>query len=441
MRVEQRTPTLQLTALTNQSWEEPVPEAKPYVIPKQLVWQAYQRVKANQGAAGVDGVSLAAFELDLKGNLYKIWNRMSSGSYFPPPVRLVEIPKDNNGGIRPLGIPTIADRVAQTVVKMVLEPKVEPYFHPDSFGYRPGRSALDAVGVARKRCWVTDWVIDLDIKGFFDAIRHDLVERAVAHHTDLPWIRLYVARWLRAPVERPDGTHLERTKGTPQGGVVSPLLANLFLHYAFDLWIVRSFPGIQFERYADDAIVHCRTEKEAQTVLEAIRSRFAECGLELHPTKTKIVYCKDDDRPGDYEHTKFDFLGYTFQPRGAKNRWGKFFVSFLPAISNKAAKAIWQTIREWKMASSRTNQQLEDLARLMNPVVRGWMNYYGKFYRSRCVQVLRRINEALARWAQRKYKRFRRRERAAMHWLGSIARRDPKLFVLWQLGVRPGAGE
>lgn len=439
MRGERGGPTLWPRALANQQWEEPVPEVKPYVIPKQLVWEAYQRVKANRGAAGVDGETLAAFEKDLKGNLYKVWNRMSSGSYFPPPVRLVEIPKDN-GGKRPLGIPTVADRVAQTVVKMVLEPLVEPRFHPDSYGYRPGRSALDAVATARKRCWDDDWVIDLDIRAFFDSISHDLVERAVAHHTDLPWVRLYVARWLRAPVQRPDGTKEERTKGTPQGGVVSPLLANLFLHYAFDLWLQRTFPSIRFERYADDAIVHCGSERQARAVLEAIRGRFAQCGLELHPEKTRIVYCKDDDRPGDSEHVKFDFLGYTFQPRRAKNRWGKFFVSFLPAISTKAAKAIRKTIREWRMASTRNNQRLEDLARLVNPSVRGWMNYYGRFYRSKCVQVLRHLNEALAMWVQRKYRRFRLRERASMHWLGRIARRERKLFVLWELGVVPEAG-
>jgi len=416
-----------------------MPEAKPYDIPKQLVWEAYQRVRANRGAAGVDGQSLAAFEKDLKGNLYKIWNRMSSGSYFPPPVRLVEIPKDN-GGTRPLGIPTVADRVAQTVVKMVLEPRVEPIFHPDSYGYRPGRSALDAVAVARKRCWRADWVIDLDIKAFFDSIPHDLVERAVAHHTDLPWVRLYVARWLRAPVQRPDGTLEERTKGTPQGGVASPLLANLFLHYVFDHWMQRTFPSVQFERYADDGLVHCRSEQQARVMLEAIRGRFAQCGLELHPVKTRIVYCKDDDRPGDFEHVKFDFLGYTFQPRRAKNRWGKFFVSFLPAISTKAAKQIRATIRGWRMAATRNNQSLEDLARLVNPSVRGWMNYYGRFYPSKCVQVLRHLNEALAAWARRKYTRFRRRERASTHWLGQIARRDPHLFVLWELGVKPEAG-
>jgi len=331
--------------------------------------------------------------------------------------------------------------VAQTVVKRVFEPLVEPVFHPDSYGgYRPGRSALDAVGVARKRCWASDWVIDLDIKAFFDSIPHDLVERAVAHHTDLPRVRLYVARWLRAPVRRPDGTLVERTKGTPQGGVVSPLLASLFLHYAFDLWMQRSFPGVRFERYADDAIVHCGSERQARAVLEAIRSRFEQCGPELHPVKTRIVCCRDDDRPGDFEHVKFDFPGDTFQPRRARNRRGKFFVSFLPAIGTKAAKAIRQTIREWRMASTRNNQSLEDLARLTNPAVRGWMNYYGRFYRSKCVQVLRHLNEALAAWARRKYKRFRRRERASIHWLGRIARREPNLFVLWQLGVKPGAG-
>jgi len=416
-----------------------VSEAKPYVIPKQLVWEAYKRVKANRGAAGVDGETLTAFEEDLKDNLYKVWNRMSSGSYLPPPVRLVEIPKDN-GGKRPLGIPTVGDRVAQTVVKMVLEPLVEPKFHPDSYGYRPGKSALDAVGMARKRCWDADWVIDLDIKSFFDSIPHDLVERAVAHHTDSPWVRLYIARWLRAPVQKTDGTREQRTRGTPQGGVISPLLANLFLHYAFDLWMRRKYPHVQFERYADDAIVHCRSEKQARTVLEAICDRFLQCGLELHETKTRIVYCKDDDRPGNSESVRFDFLGYTFQPRRAKNRWGKYFVSFLPAISTKAAKAVRGTIREWRMASTRNNQRLEELARLVNPVVRGWMSYYGRFYRSKCMQVLRHLNEVLAAWVRRKYRKFRCRERASMYWLGRIARRDRTLFAHWELGVMPEAG-
>ena len=331
-------------------------EAKPYDISKRLVWRAWKQVRENQGAAGVDGVSLATFEKDLKGNLYKIWNWMSSGSYLPPPVRLVEIPKAN-GGVRPLGVPTIADRVAQTVVKMVLEPEVEPLFHRDSYGYRPGRSALDAVGVARERCWKFDWVIDLDIKSFFDTISHELIERAVAHHTNLGWVRLYVKRWLTAPVERADGTLIERTKGTPQGSVVSPLLANLFLHYAFDLWMHRAFPHLCFERYADDVIVHCRNESQARSVLEAVRQRLAECGLELQSDKTRIVYCKDANRKQRYENVAFDFLGFTFQPRCARNRQGTNFVSFLPAISAKAAKGIRQTVRAWRIASTRNNQQ------------------------------------------------------------------------------------
>ena len=411
-----------------------MPDAKPYVIPKRLVWDAYQRVNANQGAAGVDGESVAAFEADLKNNLYKVWNRMSSGSYFPPPVRLVEIPKDD-GGIRPLGIPTVADRVAQTVVKMVFEPLVEPHFHPDSYGYRPGKSALDAVGTARQRCWATDWVIDVDIKGFFDSISHELVERAVAHHTDLPWVRLYIARWLRAPVQRPDGTLEDRTKGTPQGGVISPVLANLFLHYVFDGWLQRTFPRVLFERYADDVIVHCKSEAEARTVLDATRRRFEQCGLALHPTKTRIVYCKDANRPGEFEHVSFDFLGYTFQPRRATNPRGKPFLSFLPAMSAKAAKKIRHTVRAWRRLP--THQRLEEVARVINPVVRGWVNYYGRYYRSRCAAVLRHVNLALAAWVCRKYKRFRRRPRAARHWLRRLASREAQLFALWPLGMKP----
>ena len=240
-------------------------------------------------------------------------------------------------------------------------------------------------------------------------------------------------------MQRPDGTTEPRTKGTPQGGVISPLLANLFLHYAFDVWMRRSYPSVLFERYADDAVVHCKSKQQAEEVLVAIRDRLVQCGLELHPTKTRIVYCKDDDRRGEHEHVVFDFLGFTFQPRRAKNRWGKFFVSFLPAISTKAAKAIRATIRVWRLASTRNNQSLEDLARLVDPVVRGWMNYYGRYYRSKLIQVLRHLNLALAGWVQRKFKRFRRRERASMHWLGRIAQREPNLFVLWRLGVKPEA--
>jgi len=412
-----------------------MPESKSFCISKHLVFEAYRRVKANKGAAGVDGKTLDQFEENLKDNLYKIWNRMSSGSYIPPPVKLVEIPK-SNGGVRTLGIPTVADRIAQMVVKMVLEPMVEPIFHPGSFGYRPKKSALDAVGKARERCWRSDWVIDLDIKAFFDSLDHELVERAVARHTDLPWVKMYIGRWLRAPAQKAEGTVANRTKGTPQGGVISPLLANLFLHYAFDIWINRKYPTIQFERYADDAIVHCRSESEAVEVLEAIRSRFTECGLELHPEKTRIVYCKDDDRPGNHEHISFDFLGYTFRPREAKNRWGKIFLSFIPAISGKAAKSIREEIRSWRLPTLMSNQHLGALAEHANPKLRGWMNYYGRFYRTECIKVLKYFNKVLAGWARRKYKGLGN----GFQFMRRIAKQAPNLFASWQHGARPATG-
>ena len=415
-------------------------KAKPYDIPKKEVWEAYRRVKANRGAAGVDGESLAAFEKDLKNNLYKIWNRMSSGSYFPPAVRRVEIAKKEGGDKRLLGIPTVADRVAQTVAKRYLEPIVEPVFHPDSYGYRPGKSAHDALSTARKRCWNKDWVIDLDIRGFFDHLDWDLTMRAVRFHTENPWVILYIERWLRVPVQTLDGELVERTAGTPQGGVISPLLANLFLHHALDDWLTRHYPHIQFERYADDMVVHCSSEEEAKQVLEAIGRRLNECGLELHPLKAKIVYCKDDNRPGNYEHVKFDFLGYTFQPRHAKTRRGNLFVSFLPAISAKSAKAIRAKMRSWQLAGRGTLLCLEDLARIVDASVRGWINYYGRFYRSACVQVLGHLNTVLVRWACRKYKRLRGRVGRALQWLERIATQDPNVLVLWKLGIKPSAG-
>jgi group II intron reverse transcriptase/maturase len=417
-----------------------MPEAKPYVIPKQIVWNAYKKVKANRGAAGVDGQSLAEFEKDLKGNLYKLWNRMSSGSYFPPPVRLVEIPKGNTGKTRPLGIPTVSDRIAQMVVKLMLEPHVEPCFHTDSYGYRPGKSALDAVGVTRQRCWRRNWVIDLDIKGFFDNLDWGLVMRAVRHHTAVPWILLYVERWLRAPVQHADGRLEERTKGSPQGSVISPLLSNLFMHYAFDEWLRRNFPDVQFARYADDAVVHARSLKEAETLLAAIRQRLAECHLELHPEKTKIVYCKDDDRRGSHEHTTFDFLGYTFRPRRAKNHRGKLFISFLPGVSNKAANSIRETIRSWRIGATRNNQSLEEIAKFVNPFVRGWVNYYGRFYPSALTPILRSLERSLVYWVRRKFKRLRYHQRQAVHWLGQVAQREPQLLTLWSHGIRPATG-
>jgi len=408
-----------------------VNKAKPFCISKWEVWEAYKLVKANKGAAGVDGQSIAEVEEDLKDNLFKIWNRMSSGSYFPPPVRRVDIPKDN-GKTRPLGIPTVADRIAQTVVKRYLEPILEEYFYPDSYGYRPRKSAIEAIGVARQRCWRYDWVLDLDIKGFFDNIDHDLLMRAVRKHTDCKWVLLYIERWLKAPAQLADGSLINRDKGTPQGGVVSPLLANLFLHYAFDTWMKRQYPQIPFERYADDGICHCRSKAEAERLRVAIEKRFAECGLELNLQKTKIVYCKEDDRRGNYPEQKFDFLGFTFQPRRAKNRRGKLFVGFMPAISNKAKKSICDAMRQWKM-HRQTDKSLDELARVVNPVLRGWINYYGSFYKSALYRVFQQLNNILVRWASRKYKRLRRNNHRARQWLQGVFHRQPKLFAHWQL--------
>jgi RNA-directed DNA polymerase len=413
-------------------------QAKSFEIPKQLVWAAYRQVRSRKGAGGVDQVELEDYERDLKDNLYKLWNRMSSGSYFPAPVRLVEIPKPS-GGLRPLGIPTIQDRIAQTVVKLVLEPLLEPHFHEDSYGYRPRKSAIDAVGVARRRCWRNDWVLDLDVKGFFDNIDHELLLKALRRHTQSRWVLLYIERWLTAPQQRSDGTLVPRDRGTPQGGVISPLLANLFLHYVFDAWMAKYHPNIPFERFADDLIAHCRSERQAQWLLGVLKRRFAECELELHPTKTRIVYCKDDDRPGSWEHESFTFLGYEFRPRRAKNRHGRYFVSFLPAVSPAAAKAFRDDMRRWHL-HLRSDKNLSDLSRMFNPILRGWINYFRHYYKSALYPTLRVFDQILMRWATRKYKRLRRHRRRAVHWLGRIARREPDLFAHWAIGVRPATG-
>jgi RNA-directed DNA polymerase len=418
--------------------EELEEKAKPYSISKKSVWESWKKVRANQGAAGVDAESVAEFEADVKNNLYKLWNRMSSGSYFPPPVRTVAIPK-TGGGERMLGIPTVADRVAQMVAKVYLEPKLEPHFHPDSYAYRPGKSALDAVGKARERCWQYDWVLDLDIRGFFDNLDHDLLMRALRAHTDCRWILLYVERWLKAPAQREDGMLVAREKGTPQGGVISPLLANLFLHYAFDEWMRRNYPHILFERYADDIIVHCKGKTQAKRLRDAIEQRLGECKLQLHPEKTRIVYCKDANRRGNYPNEKFDFLGYTFRPRRSKSRLGKYFVSFSPAVSDEAVKEMRREMRRWQL-HLRSDKMLDDLSRMFNPVMRGWVNYYGRFYKSALYATFRGFDRVLARWAMRKYKKLRGHQRRATHWLGRIARRQPELFAHWQMGLRPAAG-
>lgn len=404
-------------------------EAKPFAIPKRAVWDAYKRVKANQGAAGVDGQSIAEFEEDLGNNLYRIWNRMASGSYFPLPVRRVDIPK-SEGKTRPLGIPTVSDRIAQMVVQRFLEPVLEPVFHEDSYGYRPGRSAHHALQAARQRCWRYAWVLDLDIKSFFDNIDWDLLLRAVRHHTDCKWVLLYIERWLKAPVCMPDGTLVKREKGTPQGGVVSPILANLFLHYAFDRWMREQHPAVPFERYADDVICHCSSEAHAYALQAALEARLTSCRLELHPQKTKVVYCKDANRQGDYPVRQFDFLGFTFRPRKAKNRAGKLFVSFAPAVSNTAAKAMRQTMRQWRL-HQRTDRSLDEIADWINPVLRGWIQYYGRFHPSALYPTFKALQCFLMRWARRKYKRLRDHQIRAWAWLDRIRAHQPTRFAHW----------
>jgi group II intron reverse transcriptase/maturase len=393
------------------------------------VWEAYRQVKANKGAPGVDKVTIEEFETDLKNNLYRIWNRMSSGSYFPPPVKAVEIPKSHGGGVRVLGVPTVADRIAQTVAARRLEAKVEPIFHPDSYGYRPGRSALDAVAACRRRCWKRDWVIDLDVQAFFDSVPWDLMVKAVAAHTTDPWVLLYVKRWLAAPLQHADGTLQQRDRGTPQGSAISPVLANLFMHYAFDTWMAREYPSVWFERYADDAVVHCVTERQANNLVAAIGDRMAEVGLRLHPAKTRIVYCKDGKRPLDHEHTAFTFLGYTFRARAARSKNGKVFTSFLPAISKDALNRLSGEVRQWRLHHW-TGHTIAEVAARINPIVRGWMQYYGAFYRTALRPLLQRINAYLMRWLRRKYRRLRPFKKARACWQ-RMTSQYPRGFAHW----------
>jgi RNA-directed DNA polymerase len=409
---------------------EPRLKGKSHVIPKRLLWDAWLKVKEKGGAAGADGVTIEQFEEDLSGNLYALWNRISSGSYFPGPVRAVEIPK--KGGIRVLGIPNVVDRVAQKAAAMALEPSVEPVFHEDSYGYRPGRAPVDAVVVCRERCFRRDWVVDLDIRAFFDSVSWDLMLRAVARHSDQKWVVMYVERWLKAPMLMSDGTLLQRVKGTPQGSPISPALANLFLHYALDAWMVREFPAVPFERFADDAVIHCVSERQARVVREAVARRLVEVGLELHPEKTRIVYCKDSNRRGTYEQVSFTFCGYTFRPREAYNkRQGRAFTAFLPAVSAGKLTAMSRRAASWRI-HRRVNLTLDDLAAPINQVLRGWFAYFTAFYPSAVSPLCQRVDNHLVRWARWKYKRLERSDRRARAWLREVRTREPELFVHWR---------
>jgi RNA-directed DNA polymerase len=403
------------------------------MIEKRRVYEAYKAVKSNKGAAGVDGQTIEQFEADLGGNLYKIWNRMSSGSYFPPPVRAVAIPK-KSGGERILGVPTVGDRIAQMVVKQLIEPDLDPIFLPDSYGYRPRKSALDAVGVTRERCWKYDWVLEFDIKGLFDNLPHELLLRAVRKHVKCKWALLYIERWLTASMEK-EGMLMERTRGTPQGGVISPILSNLFLHYAFDLWMTRTHPGLPWCRYADDGLVHCRSEREAEALKAELQDRLAECGLEMHPIKTKIVYCRDGKRKGGYPNVMFDFLGYQFRPRMVRSsRNNELFCSFTPAVSPSALKAMRSTVRDLDIRQ-RTQRSLDDIARMLNPLLRGWIGFYGRYNRAALETMLRHVNLTLVAWAMRKFKRFQGRKVRAARFLEKLVRVRPAMFEHWRIGM------
>src|SRR5437762_5761973 len=406
---------------------------KPFKLDKRRVYEAYKAVKSNGGAAGVDRQTIEQFEADLGGNLYKIWNRMSSGTYFPPPVLAVSIPK-KSGGQRILGVPTVSDRIAQMVVKQLIEPDLDPIFLPDSYGYRPRKSALDAVGATRERCWKYDWVLEFDIKGLFDNIDHELLLRAVRKHVKYKWALLYIERWLTAPMEQ-GGNRIERTRGTPQGGVISPILSNLFLHYTFDLWMARTHPDLPWCRYADDGLVHCRSEHEAIALKAELHARLAACGLELHPTKTKIAYCKDKKRKGTYPNVKFDFLGYCFRPRLVRRfRDNTLFWGFNPAVSSSAMKAMRSAIRELKL-NHQTQLSLQDIARQLNPLLRGWIGYYGRYASSALYPLLRHINQMLVAWVMRKYKRFKGHKVRASKFLQRLATEQRALFVHWDIGM------
>jgi group II intron reverse transcriptase/maturase len=404
---------------------------KPYVIAKRAVWEAYQQVKANRGAAGIDGETLAMFEQNLSRNLYKLWNRMSSGSYFPPPVKQVEIPKAK-GGTRKLGIPTVSDRIAQTVVKRIIEPTLDPIFHQDSYGYRPGKSAKQAVAVTRKRCWQYAWVVEFDIKSAFDQIDHGLLMKAVRSHIKENWILLYIERWLTAPFEITDGERVTRQRGTPQGGVVSPILMNLFMHYAFDVWMQRTNPTCPFARYADDAVVHCRNRKQAEQVMRSIALRLAECGLTMHPEKSRIVYCKSSGRNASYPLVQFTFLGFTFCPRKAINSQGRRFTGFMPGVSADALKRMRKEVRGWRI-HRRTATTLAALAKQYNPVLRGWWNYFGEFYSSAMHSFAMYLDGKLMQWARRKYQTLERREQASVQWLIKMKNSFPQMFFYWSV--------
>lgn len=404
-------------------------ETKSIPISRQMVWAAYQKVRSNKGSAGVDGISMQEFDTNRSKHLYKLWNRMASGSYFPPPVKEVEIPK-KDGSIRKLGVPTISDRVGQMVVKMFIEPRLEAVFSPNSYGYRPNRNAHQALSKVRENCWKQNWVIDLDIKGFFDNIDHSKLMLAVEKHVPENWVKCYIKRWLEAPVITAFGELIQKQgKGTPQGGEISPLLANLFLHYAFDKWLEQTDERVAFTRYADDVILHCNTKAHAEQILQLVHQRMESVGLELHPKKTKIVYCRDNRRREKYPIVKFDFLGYSFQPRTAYSK-KKLFLGYDCAISISSRKRIADKLEELKV-SKLSFKSIVGIAQYLNPIIRGWVYYYGKFKMYKLTKVFMLLSKRLVWWARKRYKRYKTSIRKAYKWLENVRKQYPTLFYHW----------
>ena len=409
-------------------------ETKSVPISRTMIWDAYKKVRANKGSAGVDEVSMEAFDANRSKHLYKLWNRMASGSYFPPPVKEVEIPK-KDGKVRKLGVPTISDRVGQMTVKMLIEPRLEKIFSPNSYGYRPKKNAHQALETVRKNCWKTDWVIDLDIKGFFDNIDHHKLMLALEKHVSEKWVLLYIQRWLNAPVLTKSEKQVEKQgKGTPQGGVISPLLANLFLHYALDKWLEITDRTVKYSRYADDVILHCVSKEHAEQTLKRVKERMKTCRLELHPAKTKIVYCKDYRRKGSYPIVKFDFLGYSFQPRTTKSKkTGKLFLGYDCAISISSRKRIADKLEE-AMIGSRGFKSIVGIAQKLNPMIQGWVNYYGKFRGYELSKVFYLLRNRLVRWVRKRYKRYRTSLTRSFKWLDRVRKQYPYLFHHWKMG-------
>ena len=396
------------------------------------VHDSYVKVKQGGKATGVDSETISDFEKKIETNLYLIHNRLSSGSYHPPAVRTVEIPK-GEGKTRKLGIPTLRDKIAQHVVKDEMEKQIEPLFHANSYGYRPLRSAKDALQKVKENCRRYDWVIDMDIKSFFDEIDHELMLKALSHVVKEKWVITYVSRWLKAPSEDATGHQQERTKGTPQGGVISPLLANLFLHYSFDLWMSKHYAHIRFVRYADDIIVHCSTQQEAQSVLTSIKARLSEVKLQVNEEKTKIVYCKDLWRKEHHTEIQFGFLGFSYQPRKT-NGYGKYpYLTFTPAISNENQTKIKKVIREIFSRRAQSDE-LITIAKILNPKIRGWTNYYGNFYNRPLIRTLNKIDTCLIKWLMIKHKILYRK---AYSKLKSIRVKQPFLFAHWNTPFGP----